>query len=101
RERMELCRATSKNPYTKNAKTIYDGLNRIKIKIANWLRDEKVNKVDIQQGIQDCLIEAYKQKPIIKGDYLVHQINAYIDSRKHVIEPNTLKRYYVFLRLIQ
>jgi len=90
-----------KNPYTKNAKTIYDGLNRIKIKIANWLRDEKVNKVDIQQGIQDCLIEAYKQKPIIKGDYLVHQINAYIDSRKHVIEPNTLKRYYVFLRLIQ
>lgn len=25
----------------------------------------------------------------------------YIENRKHIIEPNTLKRYYVFLRLVQ
>lgn len=90
-----------KNPYTKNAKIIYDGLNRIKIAIANWLRDEKVNKTDIQQGVQTCLVEAYKQKPTVKSDNLIHQINVYIESRKHIIEPNTLKRYHVFLRLVQ
>ncbi|NGM63964.1 tyrosine-type recombinase/integrase [Sphingobacterium sp. SGR-19] len=89
------------NPYTKNAKIIYNGLNRIKITVANWLRDEKVNKPDIQKGVQACMLQAYRQKSIVKGDNLAHQIQVYIESRKHIIEPNTLKRYHVFLRLVQ
>lgn len=40
-----------KNLYTKNAKIIYDGLNRIKITVANWLRNEKVSKTDVQHGV--------------------------------------------------
>ncbi|TYR33285.1 tyrosine-type recombinase/integrase [Sphingobacterium phlebotomi] len=90
-----------KNLYTKNAKTIYEELNRIKITVANWLRSGKAGHTNVQQGVQACLLEAYKQKSTAKGNDLIYQINEYIESRKHIIEPNTLKRYYVFLRLIQ
>ncbi|PRD44137.1 tyrosine-type recombinase/integrase [Sphingobacterium haloxyli] len=89
------------NPYTKNAKIICEGLDRIKIVIADRLRDRKVNQTNVQQDIQTRLLESYRQKPSLKGDNLIHQINVYIESRKHIIGPNTLKRYHVFLRLIQ
>ena len=89
-----------KNLYAKETKTINEGLDRIRTTVGNWLRDNKSAQVNITKGVEACLVEAYKDKRRTKADELVYQVNLYIESRKHIIEPNTLKRYNVFMRFI-
>lgn len=90
-----------KNIYLKNAKTVFEKMNNLKLDLKAYLREK--SKVSINQRSL-----AKKIKQICKQDIdasvensLLKMITTYILSKEKMICNSTLKRYKVFLRLIR
>lgn len=92
-----------KNIYLKKNKNINIVLDRIKVELAEYIRQRKTgNKKITKQGITKKLGEIITTKPIHKPENsFLSLMQSYIDSREEIICHSTYKRYRVFFRLLQ
>lgn len=91
------------NTYVKNCKRLNTKLDRIKIAVAEYLKEKERNKKPISRIAISRLIKKYAANidiPYAEGS-LLHHVEDYITKRGHFISAGTRSRYMVFLRLLE
>lgn len=94
-----------KNIYLKKYKKLYAKQNEIKIDLAKYAEDcKEQNKALLRKEIS-AIIQNFCRKDAgqrsLPKESLLYLVNDYIKTRKEMIRKSTLKRYHVFLRLLE
>lgn len=90
-----------KNIYLKVYKMVNQRLNRLKIGIAAYLQERKGNISISGLNRQVRKLTLQKSNAAYKNGSLLYHMDSYINSREHLINHSTYKRYVVFLRLLE
>lgn len=88
------------NIYLKSSKNINRCLNRLKVRIYDYVKSIGEN---FSQEVAKQLIEkeCTSGTPAYIKNSMLYHIKKYIDSRMHLITKSTYQRYIVFLRLLE
>lgn len=92
-----------KNIYLKSEKKLNARLDRIRIGIADYLRELTVHKKCLSLATLARRIKKHAEPnsfPYSKGS-LLYSMYTYIHSRQHLITHSTFKRYMVFFHLLE
>lgn len=90
-----------KNIYLKRFKKINQSLDRLRIAVCSLLKESRTDSICINK-LQRYIDRICRQRNITyPRDSFLYHIYAYIQSREHLICNTTLKRYLVFLKLLQ
>lgn len=91
------------NIYLKKYKKLHTRLNKIRIGIANYLRDIQKKQRIFSVNTLGRIIKKQSSlcdKASPEGGLLKH-MESYINNRLHIISSSTYKRYMVFFRLLE
>lgn len=90
------------NIYKKKFKELNRKLDRLKIRISEYLNNRaettRLSCYKLQQIIKENSVDTKSGYP---KESLLNHIDAYINNRAHLISPATIKRYMVFLHLLE
>ncbi|WP_395763000.1 phage integrase SAM-like domain-containing protein [Elizabethkingia anophelis] len=102
-EEWDYARKRPKNIYLKKNKILNKKLDRIKVKISEYIHDEKTHKNRIsQRNLSRIIKQICIEKQITHGENsLLRFMQTYINNKKELICDSTFKRYKVFYNLIQ
>ena len=100
-EMWDEIRERPKNIYLKVYKHVNQRLNRLKIGIAAYLKEKKgnISLTGLNRQVKKLMLQ--KSNVSYKEGSLLYHMDRYINSREHLINHSTYKRYKVFLRLIE
>ncbi|MDQ1095625.1 MULTISPECIES: tyrosine-type recombinase/integrase [Chryseobacterium] len=92
-----------KNIYLKKNKNINTVLDRIKVELAEYIRQRRTGRKAVTKtGISKKLSEVITTKPVQRSENSFLNLTlSYITARKEIICHSTYKRYLVFFRLLQ
>ncbi|KFF11277.1 site-specific integrase [Chryseobacterium soli] len=102
-EEWDFAKQRPKNIYLKKYKKLNARLDRIKIRITEYIKERQKQKKLISQRLLSKEIQkiSIEKQEIYPENSLLYFLKNYISSRKEMICPSTFKRYNVFCRLIQ
>lgn len=105
REDWDEQKMSPKNIYLKKYKKLHAKQNEIKIDLAKYAEDcKEQNKALLRKEISAIIQKACRKdagQRSLPKESLLSFVKDYIKARKEMIRKSTLKRYHVFLRLLE